>query len=244
MSSNTKLAVLTAAALMALPGSSTLASAATLHSAHRTNVNIMVHARLPVNRLFRAGHAAVNASAGLPWVSCHCAAKPGTAATPSVAGLRYQPSPRPASSAPSTIAGRPVVAEYQMVATGYGPSTSANYPYGPVDAFGQPLTPGMVAVDPRVIPLKSYVYVEGYHDPSLPAGGFLGRAMDTGGAIQGHRIDIFINAGHQTVSHFGIESVRVFVLGNPSPTQSAPGAPGQPAAPNPGRALTHPIGRP
>ncbi len=100
-----------------------------------------------------------------------------------------------------------------MQATAYGPSLQDNYPYGPVDAFGQPLKPGMVAVDPSLIPLKSYVYVKGYTDTHLPSGGFLGRAMDTGGAIKGHRVDIFMNANSQTVSNFGIEPVTVYVLG-------------------------------
>ena len=126
-------------------------------------------------------------------------------------------SPAPASVTPSgntkTIDGRPVIAVYHMQATAYGPSLQDNYPYGPVDAFGQPLKPGMVAVDPSLIPLKSYVYVKGYTDTHLPSGGFLGRAMDTGGAIKGHRVDIFMNANSQTVSNFGIEPVTVYVLG-------------------------------
>ncbi len=126
-------------------------------------------------------------------------------------------SPSQVSQTPSgktkTIDGRPVIAVYHMRATAYGPSLKDNYPYGPVDAFGQPLARGMVAVDPRLIPLKSYVYVKGYTDPRLPQGGFLGRAMDTGGAIKGHRIDIFMNANSQTVSNFGIEPVTVYVLG-------------------------------
>ncbi len=112
-----------------------------------------------------------------------------------------------------TIDGRPVLDTYHMIATAYGPSLKDNYPYGPVDAFGQPLQAGMIAVDPSVIPLKSTVYVQGYQDASLPSGGFLGHAMDTGGAIQGHRIDIFMNAGAQTVSNFGVQPVTVYVLG-------------------------------
>ena len=122
-----------------------------------------------------------------------------------------------ASTAPSpnanTIDGRPVLKVYHMEATAYGPSLKDNYPYGPVDAFGQPLASGMVAVDPSLIPLKSYVYVKGYTDSHLPSGGFLGRAMDTGGAIKGQRIDIFMNTNSQTVSNFGIEPVTVYVLG-------------------------------
>lgn len=113
-----------------------------------------------------------------------------------------------------TIDGRPVLQVIHMTATAYGPSLQDNYPYGPVDYFGQPLEPGMVAVDPSVIPLGSYVYVSGYSDANLPSGGFLGHAMDTGGAIQGDRIDIYMDAGAQTVSNFGIEPVTVYVLGN------------------------------
>ncbi len=113
-----------------------------------------------------------------------------------------------------TIDGYPVIAVYHVKATAYGPSLQDNYPYGPVDAFGQPLEPGMVAVDPSLIPLKSRVYVTGYTDPNLPPGGFLGRAMDTGGAIKGYRIDVYMDANAQTVSNFGIEPVTVYVLGN------------------------------
>jgi peptidoglycan hydrolase-like protein with peptidoglycan-binding domain len=118
------------------------------------------------------------------------------------------------SSGPQMIDGRPVIAVYHMIATAYGPSLKDNYPYGPVDAFGQPLQSGMVAVDPSVVPLKSYVYVQGYHDSNLASGGFLGHAMDTGGAIKGDRIDIFMNANPTTVSNFGIQPVTVYLLGN------------------------------
>ncbi len=113
-----------------------------------------------------------------------------------------------------TIDGRPVLKAYHMVATSYGPSLADNYPYGPTDAFGQPLQNGMVAVDPNVVPLHSVVYVTGYHDNFLPSGGFLGKAMDTGGAIQGDRVDIFINAPSSVINDFGVQQVTLYVLGN------------------------------
>lgn len=116
-------------------------------------------------------------------------------------------------SSAKTIDGRPILHVYHMMATAYGPSLQDNYPYGATDAFGKPLRAGMVAVDPRVIPLKSTVYVTGYHDGALPQGGFVGQAMDTGGAIKGARIDIFLNAGSTVVSNFGVEPVTVDVLG-------------------------------
>lgn len=100
-----------------------------------------------------------------------------------------------------------------MIATAYGPNLIDNYPYGPVDYFGAPLRPGVVAVDPRVIPLGTRLWVTGYRSPYLPAGGFLAVARDTGGAIKGNRIDIFIDAPRNEVATFGIQKVQVTILG-------------------------------
>jgi peptidoglycan hydrolase-like protein with peptidoglycan-binding domain len=135
-------------------------------------------------------------------------------AAPTVAALRPSATARGNTTAakPATIDGHRILAVYHMVATAYGPSLKDNFPYGPTDFFGQPLKPGMVAVDPSLIPLKSLVYVKGYTDPILPQGGFLGRALDTGDAIVGHRIDIYLKASPQQVSKFGIEPVTVYVL--------------------------------
>lgn len=113
-----------------------------------------------------------------------------------------------------TIDGRPVLKAFHMVATSYGPSLADNYPYGPVDAFGQPLQNGMIAVDPRVIPLHTVLYVTGYHDNYLPQGGYLGQAMDTGGAIKGYRVDLFINANPRVIGDFGVQQVTVYELGH------------------------------
>lgn len=100
-----------------------------------------------------------------------------------------------------------------MVATAYGPTRKDNYPYGAVDYYGKPLKAGDIAVDPRVIPLGTHLCVSGYHTPYLPAGGFCGVARDTGGAIKGNRIDIFINGTQQQVNSFGIQRVRVTLGG-------------------------------
>jgi 3D (Asp-Asp-Asp) domain-containing protein len=99
-----------------------------------------------------------------------------------------------------------------LVATAYGPSRHDNFPYGAVDYFGRPLQPGDVAVDPSVIPLGTHLWISGYHSPYLPAGGFEAVAVDTGGAIQGNRIDIFIDGGPNAVASFGIQRVTVTVL--------------------------------
>lgn len=59
----------------------------------------------------------------------------------------------------------------------------------------------LIAVDPSIIPLGSKVYVEGY--------GYA-IAGDTGGAINGHIIDIFIN-DLQQAQKWGRKTVNVYV---------------------------------
>ena len=117
-----------------------------------------------------------------------------------------------ASTRQWTIDGRAVVGTLDLTATAYAPTLQDNYPYGAVDYFGRPLVAGDVAVDPRVIPLGTLLWVTGYNSPNLPSGGFLARAVDTGNAIQGDRLDIFINGSEATVSNFGIQHVTAYVL--------------------------------
>lgn len=61
---------------------------------------------------------------------------------------------------------------------------------------------GTIAVDPRVIPLGSRVYVEGY--------GFA-TAEDTGGAIKGNIIDVFLETEHACRS-WGRKQVKIYML--------------------------------
>lgn len=61
---------------------------------------------------------------------------------------------------------------------------------------------GTIAVDPSVIPLGSKVYVEGY--------GFA-KAEDTGGAIKGNIIDVFLETEHDCRS-WGRRKVKIYVL--------------------------------
>lgn len=75
----------------------------------------------------------------------------------------------------------------RMLATSYSASTagiSRSSPYYGRTRLGLPMRRGIVAVDPRVIPLGSQVYVPGYG---------IGLAADTGGAIKGRRIDLGYN---------------------------------------------------
>lgn len=59
-----------------------------------------------------------------------------------------------------------------------------------------------VAVDPRVIPLGTKLYVEGY--------GYA-VAEDTGGAIKGNRIDLFLNSSSEA-ENWGVRWVNVYVV--------------------------------
>ncbi len=89
--------------------------------------------------------------------------------------------------------GRTVV----MEATAYSPGHGCGYS----TATGRKAEYGVVAVDPRVIPLGTKVYVEGYGEAI---------AADTGGAIKGNRIDLCYNSESQCVA-FGRQNVVVHV---------------------------------
>ena len=61
---------------------------------------------------------------------------------------------------------------------------------------------GAIAVDPSVIPLGTKLYVEGY--------GFC-VAEDTGGAINGYKIDVYLDTEDECVS-WGVKTVKVWIL--------------------------------
>ncbi|HEY9086397.1 MAG TPA: 3D domain-containing protein [Candidatus Tyrphobacter sp.] len=89
--------------------------------------------------------------------------------------------------------------EVRMVATAYTPHC---YGCSGITATGRPAGPGIVAVDPRVIPLGSRLYIPGY--------GFA-IAGDTGGDIQGDRVDLgFLS--YDTAVRFGRREVIVYTL--------------------------------
>ena len=72
----------------------------------------------------------------------------------------------------------------RMRATSYSASTagvSPSVPWYGITRTGDRMRKGVVAVDPRIIPLRTKVYVPGYG---------LGDALDTGGNIQFRRIDL------------------------------------------------------
>ncbi|HAG09636.1 MAG TPA: hypothetical protein DCK87_08785 [Desulfotomaculum sp.] len=85
--------------------------------------------------------------------------------------------------------------EMTMLATAYTHT-------GNNTASGVPPRYGTVAVDPRVIPLGTRLYIEGY--------GYA-VAQDIGPAIKGNRVDVFFETGTQA-RQWGIRSVKVKVL--------------------------------
>ncbi|MNC62641.1 Cell wall-binding protein YocH precursor [compost metagenome] len=81
-----------------------------------------------------------------------------------------------------------------------------------MDYFGNPLKVGTVAVDPSVIPLGTRLYVEGYDFNGLPVGGMFAEATDTGNALKGNRIDIFVPGTSAELKKFGFQQVKVYLL--------------------------------
>ncbi|RAU94317.1 stalk domain-containing protein [Paenibacillus sp. YN15] len=99
-----------------------------------------------------------------------------------------------------------------FTATAYSADPKENGGYGAVDYFGNPLKVGTVAVDPAVIPLGTKLYVEGYDFNGLPAGGMYAEATDTGNALKGNRIDLFVPGSREELKKFGFQQVKVYLL--------------------------------
>jgi len=87
-----------------------------------------------------------------------------------------------------------------MTATGYGPGENGRW--GNRTATGTRVGYGKVAVDPRLIPLGTRLYVEGY--------GFA-IAADTGSAIRGRRIDLGFGTNREA-RKVGRRPVKVLIL--------------------------------
>jgi 3D (Asp-Asp-Asp) domain-containing protein len=88
----------------------------------------------------------------------------------------------------------------QVVATAYGTNKEENGGYTTTKT-GHTLKKGIIAVDPKIIPLYSDVFIKGM-------GMF--KALDVGGAIKGKRIDICL-ASRSQVSRFGRKVVNIVV---------------------------------
>jgi 3D (Asp-Asp-Asp) domain-containing protein len=104
------------------------------------------------------------------------------------------------SSTSSEVQGKKVLT---MVSTAYCGCYECNKPYyGQPSYIGLPLKRGIVAVDPKVIPMGTRIYVEGYGEAI---------AADQGNAIKGNRIDLYFDT-HQQGLNYGMKTVKVTIL--------------------------------
>ena len=79
--------------------------------------------------------------------------------------------------------------------------------YG-ITASGMKAQRGVIAVDPSVIPLGTKLYIES--TDSYPDYGYA-IAGDTGGAIKGNRVDLFMDSRSEALG-FGRRQVKVYIL--------------------------------
>ncbi|HWI63546.1 MAG TPA: G5 domain-containing protein [Symbiobacteriaceae bacterium] len=92
--------------------------------------------------------------------------------------------------------------ELDMSATGYTAGKESNPDGNGYTYTGMRAVRGVVAVDPRVIPLYTRVYVEGY-GPAI--------AADIGGAIKGYKIDLCFDDLSEALN-WGRRPVKVYIL--------------------------------
>lgn len=134
--------------------------------------------------------------------SAPAAAEPAPAPAKSAPAAAEQ-APAPAESAPATEAAAPSAKEITVEATAY---TATCEGCSGITATGINLLENpnqkVISVDPSVIPLGSKVYVEGYGEAI---------AGDTGGAIKGNKIDVFIPSKQDAIN-FGRKQLKVTIL--------------------------------
>lgn len=95
--------------------------------------------------------------------------------------------------------------------------TATSYCSGITTFTGAKVGVGSIAVDPRIIPLGSHLYVPGYGD---------GVADDTGALIQGRRVDVYYPPAHHCAASvaWGARAVSVEILGTPRLSHDVPPA--------------------
>jgi peptidoglycan DL-endopeptidase CwlO len=106
------------------------------------------------------------------------------------------PPPAPATPAPAATTTAPAPAggrALTVVATAYTGAGGT--------ATGLPTGPGIVAVDPGVIPFGTHMTIPGYGE---------GVAADTGSAIQGARIDVWVPTEAQA-EQWGVRTVTIYL---------------------------------
>lgn len=80
-----------------------------------------------------------------------------------------------------------------------------------ITASGAPLTPYLsVAVDRRVIPLGTELYIEFENERAKAISGYY-IAHDTGGAIRGNKIDVCVNS-HSEAYYYGVGKCKIYIV--------------------------------
>lgn len=95
----------------------------------------------------------------------------------------------------------------QFVATGY---SQFNEGCNEITATGSHVRPGVVAVDPDVIPYGTRMFIVS-NDGAYVYG--IGTAEDCGGAIQGNRVDLYFETDPECFQ-FGIRNCTIYFLGD------------------------------
>jgi 3D (Asp-Asp-Asp) domain-containing protein len=110
-------------------------------------------------------------------------------------------------SSSSALAGTFVesAATTEAIAATAAPYVATAYTLRGKTASGRPVSRGLIAADPRVLPLGSRVRVES----GMFAGEYL--VADTGGAVRGKRIDIWTPSVREAF-RFGRRTVKLTVL--------------------------------
>lgn len=100
----------------------------------------------------------------------------------------------PENSSSGNVSGKSL----SVLASAYAPGAGAGF----ITATGKKARRGIIAVDPRVIPLGTKLYVPGYGH---------GIAADTGGAIKGNRIDLCFDTRTEAIN-WGKRRVVIYIV--------------------------------
>ncbi len=92
----------------------------------------------------------------------------------------------------------------ECTATAYSTEGQSNK----LTAIGTVCRVGAIAVDPKVIPLRSRVYVEAANGTWIYG---VAVCEDTGGAIKGNKVDLYFNTQSECYN-FGVRKCKVYVL--------------------------------
>lgn len=95
-----------------------------------------------------------------------------------------------------------------FTATAYDASVEDNGPWAGVTSTGMPMGYGVIAVDPRVIPYGTKMYIESVDGEYVYGYAIAG---DCGGAIKGNRVDLFYWSKAQC-NQFGRRAVNIYFL--------------------------------